>query len=137
MTRADPPIDTTPPVTGTDQAADAVGTDGNVSPLTFIATALGNLGLINGQSGNDGYTPAEAAQMVSTIATFDQVEADLAGIFATASGDGASLGITGDIAPLATGGQPGSKRSRPPRTCCSAAMPTGWTRTSRRRSSNG
>jgi RHS repeat-associated protein len=96
----DPPIDTTPPVTGTDQAANAVGTNGNVSPLTFLATALGNLGLINGQSGNDGDTPAEAAQMVSTIATFDQVEADLAGILATASGQGASLGITGDIALL-------------------------------------
>ena len=38
--------------------------------------------------------------MVSTIATFDQVEADLAGIFATASGQGASLGIAGDIALL-------------------------------------
>ena len=38
--------------------------------------------------------------MVSTIATFDQVEADLAGILATASGEGASLGITGDIALL-------------------------------------
>ena len=67
------------------------------SPLTFMATALGNLGLINGQSGNDGYTSAQADQMVSTIATFDQVEADLAGILATASGEGASLGITGDI----------------------------------------
>ncbi|MGO8897662.1 MAG: beta strand repeat-containing protein [Isosphaeraceae bacterium] len=96
----DPPIDTAPAVTGTDQAANAAGTNGNVSPLTFIATALGNLGLINGQGGNDGYAPTEAAQMVSTIATFDQVEADLAGILATASGEGASLGITGDIALL-------------------------------------
>ena len=97
---SDPPIGTGPPVTGTDQAANAVGTNGNVSPLTFIATALGNLGLINGEGGNDGYTPAQNAQMVSTIATFDQVEADLAGIFATASGQGASLGIAGDIALL-------------------------------------
>ena len=38
--------------------------------------------------------------MVSTIATLDQVEADLEGILATASGEGASLGITGDIALL-------------------------------------
>ena len=117
---------------------DAAGDDWQMRrPLTFYATALGNLGLINGQSGNDGYTPQQAAQMVSTIATFDQVEADLAGILATASGEGASLGITGDIALLQTSGQPGSRRSRPPRTCCLAAMPTGWTRTSRPRSSNG
>src|SRR5208337_361443 len=49
-----------------------------------------------------GYTPAEAAQMVSTIAKFDQTEADLAGIFDTASGNGASLGITGDLNLLQT-----------------------------------
>ena len=67
-----------------------------------MATALGNLGLINGQSGNDSYTTAEADQMVPTIATFDQVEADLAGILATASGEGASLGISVDIALLQT-----------------------------------
>jgi RHS repeat-associated protein len=97
---SDPPADTAPPVAGTDQAASAAGPSGNPSPLTFVATALANLGLINGQSGNDGYTPAQAAQMVSTIATFDQVESDLAGIFATASGQGASLGIAGDIALL-------------------------------------
>jgi hypothetical protein len=99
----DPPINTTPPVTGTAQAAGAAGpSPGNESPLAFMATALGNLGLINGQSGNDGYSTAEADQMVSTIATFDQVEADLAGILATASGEGASLGITGDISLLQT-----------------------------------
>ena len=95
---SDPPIDTAPPIQGTDEAAEATGVSGNVSPLAFVAPALGNIGLINGQTGNDGYTAAEADQMVSTIATFDQVESDLAGILATASGEGASLGITGDIA---------------------------------------
>ncbi|MFI5458474.1 MAG: SdrD B-like domain-containing protein [Isosphaerales bacterium] len=97
MDAGDPPIDTAPPVAGTDHAANAAGTNGNLSPLAFVATALGNLGLINGQSGNDGYSPAQAAQMVSTIATLDQVEADISGILITASGQGASLGITGDI----------------------------------------
>jgi len=97
---SDPPVDTAPPVAGTDRAANGAGPPGNRSPLAFIATVLGNLGLINGQSGNDGYPPAEAAQMVSTIATFDQVQSDLAGIFATTSGPGASLGIEGDIALL-------------------------------------
>ena len=94
----DPPIDTTPPVTVTDQAANDAGPNGNTSPLAFIATVLGNLGLINGQSGNDGYTAAQSAQMVSTISTFDQVEADLADILETASTAGGSIGIAGDIA---------------------------------------
>ncbi len=94
----DPPINTAPPVTGTDQAVNAAGPNGNPSPLTFIATALGNLGLVNGQNGNDGYSPAQAAQVVSTIATFDQTEADLEGILQTASGPGGSIGIEGDIA---------------------------------------
>ena len=94
---ADPPIDTTGAVTGTDEAANAAGASGNSSPVTLIETALGNLGLINGQSGNDGYATAQADQMVATIATFDQAESNLAGILATASGEGASLGITGDI----------------------------------------
>ena len=35
--------------------------------------------------------------MVSTLATFDQVEADIAGILTTAASEGASLGITADI----------------------------------------
>jgi RHS repeat-associated protein len=96
----DPPIDTTPAVTGTDQAADAAGANGNASPVAFITLALGNLGLINGQSGNSSNPSAVAAQMVSTIATFDQVESDLAGILATAAGPGGSLGIAGDIALL-------------------------------------
>jgi RHS repeat-associated protein len=96
----DPPINTGPAVTGTNQIANAHGPPGDPSPVTFIVTALGNLGLINGQSGNAGYTAAELAQMVATIATFDQVEADIAGILATASGGGGSLGITGDIALL-------------------------------------
>ncbi len=69
----------------------------NLSPLTFIATTFGNLGLLIGQNGNAGYTPAQLAQMATTIATFDQTEADLAGIFATAAGKGSSLGITGDL----------------------------------------
>ncbi len=94
----DPPVNTTPPVTGTAQAAGAAGAPaGDASPVAFIATALGNLGLITGQSGNDGYTTAQADQMASTISTFDQVQSDLAGILVTASGEGASLGITGDI----------------------------------------
>ena len=99
----DPPINTTPPVTGTAQAAAGTGpSQGNESPLAFIATALGNLGLVSGQSGNDGYSAADADQMVSTLATFDQVEADIAGILTTASGEGASLGITGDLDLLQT-----------------------------------
>ena len=93
--RSDPPINSTPPVTGTAQAASGAGPLGNTSPVTFWRRRCGNLGLINGQSGNDGYTPAEAAQMVSTIATFDQIEADLAGIFATASGQGGEPGHRG------------------------------------------
>ncbi len=94
---SDPPINTVPAVAGTDAAAKAAGPPTNDAAVTFIGTALGNLGLLNGQSGNDGYTPAQAVQMASTIATFDQTEADLAGIFATAAGQGASLGITGEI----------------------------------------
>ncbi len=94
---SDPPIDTAPAVAGTDLAANAAGPSGATSPLSFVATALGNLGLIVGQTGNDGYSASQAAQMVSTIATYDQVEADLAAIFATTSEPGASLGITGDI----------------------------------------
>ena len=66
--------------------------------MTFIAAAFGNLGLLMGQSGNDGSPLAQAAQMVPTLATLDDVEADLASILATASGEGASLGITGDVA---------------------------------------
>jgi hypothetical protein len=96
----DPPINTAPGITGTDEAANAAGPPDDPPPATFIATALGNLGLINGQSGNAGYTPAELAQMVATIATFDQVEADIAGILATAAGAGGSIGIAGDIALL-------------------------------------
>ena len=97
---SDPPVNTAPAVAGTDQAASGIDTSAGASPLTFIATALGNLGLINGQSGNSGNTPAVAAQMVATIATFDQVEADLASVFATASAPGGSIGIAGDIALL-------------------------------------
>ncbi len=97
---SDPPVNTAPPVTGTDQAANGAGGSGNGFPLSFIAVALGNLGLISGQGGNDGNTPAQTAQMVSTIATFDQVESDIAGMLATTSGQGASLGIEGDIALL-------------------------------------
>ena len=100
QTSVDPPVDTTPAVTGSDQAANAVGPTGNTTPLAFLATELGNLGLISGQGGNDGATTAQADQMVSTIATLDQLEADLAGIFATTSGQGASVGISGDIALL-------------------------------------
>jgi RHS repeat-associated protein len=74
----------------------------NMSPVAFMATALGNLGLLNGQTGNDGYTAAQSAQMAPTIATFDQVESDLEGIFETASGQGASLGITGELNLLET-----------------------------------
>ena len=86
---------------------------------------LGNLGLVNGQSGNDGYTHCPAAdQMVSTIATFDKVENDLAGILATASAEAASLGITGDIDLLETVNQR-LARSPPPKTSCLAATPTG------------
>ena len=93
----DPPVDTAPLVTGTSEAANAAGTAGNASPTTFIATALGNLGLVNGQDGNAGYSPTDAAQVAGTIATFDQLEADLAGIVTTASGNGANIGIAGDI----------------------------------------
>ena len=80
----------------------------NKSPLTFFDTGLGNLGLPNGQGGNaqgpggNAQGPGGNAQMVSTIAKFDQTEADLAGIFETASGNGASLGITGDLNLLQT-----------------------------------
>ena len=50
----DPPINTSPAIAGTDEEANAAGPPNNMSPVTFIATALGNLGLINGQSGNAG-----------------------------------------------------------------------------------
>ena len=98
----DPPIDTAPAVMGTDDAANAAGLSSHESPATFMATALGNLGLLDGQVGNDGYTAAQAAQMVSTIATFDQTEANLSDILATAAGNSSSLGITGDINLLQT-----------------------------------
>ena len=96
----DPLFDTAPAVAATSQAAGAVRPPGNVSPVAFAAAAFGNLGLINGESGNSGDTPADTALMVATMATFDQTEADLASVFATTSGQGASLGITGDIALL-------------------------------------
>ena len=93
-------INTASAVVGTDQAATSAGTSGNVSPSAFIATALGNLGLISGQVGNAGLSPALLAQMSSTIASFDQTEADLTGIFATLSDNGSALGIEGDVALL-------------------------------------
>ncbi len=95
-----PPINSAPPVAGTH----ALLSSSNVtsSPITFLGTALGNLGLIVGQSANDGYTPAQSLQMAPTIATFEQTEADLAAIFTTAAGNGASLGITGDLNLLQT-----------------------------------
>ncbi len=96
----DPPMNTAPAISGTELAANSITSNGGVSPLSFFATALGNLGLINGQSGNSGDTPADADQMVATIATFNQVEADLAAIFTTAAAEGGSLGISGDIALL-------------------------------------
>ncbi len=93
----DPPVNTAPLVTGSDELANASGISGNSLPTTFIATALADLGLLTGQAGNAGYSPADAAQVAGTIATFDQLEADLAGIVATADGNGASIGIAGDI----------------------------------------
>src|SRR5208337_2641005 len=91
-----------PTVISVDQGADNAGGSGGGggSPVPFIRTALGNLGLINIGTEINGYTPAQAAEIVPTIATYDQVEADLGGIIATASGQGASLGISGDIALL-------------------------------------
>jgi hypothetical protein len=93
----DPPVNTAPLVAGTTSAANALGAPGTTSPLSFIATAFGNLGLINGQSGNSGDSPADLAQIASTIATFDQVESDLAGMFATAAAPGGTVDIAGDI----------------------------------------
>jgi autotransporter-associated beta strand protein len=93
----DPPVSLSPLVVGTDQTVNAYGASGMSSPRTFFATALGNLGLISGQAGNAGYSASDAAQVAGTITTYDQVETDLAGLFSTASENGASLGITGDI----------------------------------------
>ncbi|HZU36304.1 MAG TPA: hypothetical protein VFA18_10365, partial [Gemmataceae bacterium] len=90
----DPPVNTAPAVAGTDQATAALGPPSTVTPVTFIATALGNLGLINGQNGNSGNSPAVAAQMPSTLATFAQVEADIANVLA----EFATAGSTGDFA---------------------------------------
>ncbi len=95
---SDPPVDTTPPVTGTDEAASGVGSNGSISPLSFFAAALGNLGLISGPGGNDDEPDADAAQMVSTMSTFDEGEAVLEDLLDTASSEGGSIGIPGDIA---------------------------------------
>jgi CARDB/Carboxypeptidase regulatory-like domain len=94
---SDPPVNTSPAVAGTDQAADALEPPTNVSPVAFMATALGNLGLLNGQSGNSGNSAAISAQMASTIGTFDQVETALAGLFADAASSNENGDITGDI----------------------------------------
>ncbi len=80
----------------TDDAADGSGPSGNSNPTLFLKTALG-MGSLGGVS-----IPTYLGQLVSTTATFDQVAADLAGIFTTTSGEGASLGITSDIDLLQT-----------------------------------
>ena len=88
---------------------------------------LGNLGLINGQTGNDGYTAALADQMSSTIATFDQVEDDLAGIFQTAAARAAALALA-VTSPFCKRSTTTSRLSQMPRTCSSAVMRIGLIR---------
>ena len=67
-------------------------------PLPFLTIALGNLGLIAGQYGNSGFTASQAAQVVPTIAAYDQWEADIASIEATGANNSE---VAGDMALLA------------------------------------
>ena len=77
----------------------SIPTGGNdPDPLPFLTVALGNLGLIAGQNGNSGLTPSQAAEVVPTLAAYDQWEADIAGI--EAIGDNSS-DVAGDKALLA------------------------------------
>jgi RHS repeat-associated protein len=91
--------DTAPAIGDTDDDTDD-DDDDDSSLLAFLEGALGQLGLDCVPPTNYGNTAPYLAEMVPTIATFDQVEADLAGIFTTAAGQGASLGISGDLALL-------------------------------------
>ncbi|HVC98811.1 MAG TPA: Ig-like domain-containing protein, partial [Pirellulales bacterium] len=92
----DPPVNTSGLIIGTNKAASAAGPSGNAQPAVFFGAALANLGLVAGKAGNAGYSASDLAQVSSTIATYDQVENDVAGIIATIDVGNPSTNLTRD-----------------------------------------
>ena len=84
---------------GSDLASAIYDTDEAADPLPLLTDDLGNLGLLAGQDGNVGFTPSQAAEVVPTIAEYEQWEADIASILATGGTDSM---VAGDMALLTT-----------------------------------
>ncbi len=71
------------------------GTDPD--PLPILSVLLGNLGLITGQYGNSGLTASQAAQVIPTLAAFDQWQADISAIETSGANNSE---VAGDMALL-------------------------------------
>ena len=124
-----------PAVNGTKTTLQSISAGGSdPDPLPFLTVALGNLGLIAGQYGNSGFTPSQAAEVVPTLAAYDQWEADIAAI-ETAGANNSQ--VAGDVALLAKVGGYLRAITTAENARSLAGMPTGCPPLRRRPSSSG